>query len=716
MKNISLLISFLFLSFSSLLLNAQAPQKMTFQSVVRNSNNQLVSNAPVAFKTSVLQGSSTGTAVFIETHTATTNTNGLATLQIGGGTPITGTFASINWANGPYFIKTECDPSGGTNYTLVTTTQLLSVPYALYAETSGTPGPQGPQGVAGPTGNAGADGKNTLAKTTTEAAGANCITGGVKVEYGLDANNNSILDLSEIDASVTKYICNGAVGAIGATGAQGPAGSNGTNGTNGIDGKNTLAKTTTEAAGANCITGGVKVEYGLDANINGLLDAGEVNASLTIYICNGALGATGNTGQAGTNGTNGSNGADGNNTLVKTTSEAAGVNCATGGTKVEVGLDTNVNGVLDAAEVNTSLTKYICDGANGKNTLVNTTSEPAGANCATGGTKIEVGLDANANGVLDAGEIDATLTKYVCNGATTGTQIISINGNTTSQYIADYLFDTGNCTDGTLSTTGNYTLNNTFVQYCNLKINSGHTLFLGPKNGAKTYTILADTVFIAGTIDGYNNNNSGSNFTTVANLSSAGGAGGKGRSYGPSSSGGWFPSNGQGFDITYNTFNSGVSLTPPIYSAIISDGNYNGGNSTSTILSYSSNVRTDLFGGNGTCGGYTTCTGCTPCFGAPYLPYNGAGEGGDGLYIICNVFLFSGTIDLRGENGYAQTAVTSGNSSSGAGGGGSLIISTKEILNNSGTILTNGGLASPATNCSPAGGNGGNGAYIIINH
>ncbi len=111
-----------------------------------------------------------------------------------------------------------------------------------------------------------------------------------------------------------------------------------------------------------------------------------------------------------------------------------------------------------------------------------------------------------------------------------------------------------------------------------------------------------------------------------------------------------------------------------------------------------------------------TCPNCVTCSGGGYgcLPYNGAGEGGDGLYIICNVFIFSGTIDLRGENGYAQTIVSSGNSSSGAGGGGSLIISTQEILNNSGTILTNGGLPSQAPSCGLVGGTGGNGTFLII--
>ena len=205
---------------------AQVPQKISFQAVVRNSSNALITNGNVSLRISLLQGSTTGTTVYSETHNSVTNANGLATLQIGGGTVISGSFAIIDWANGPYFIKTEADPSGGTNYTLSSVTQLLSVPYAMYAQTSGssTPGPQGPAGPQGIAGANGIDGKNTLVKTTTEAAGANCATGGTKIEVGLDANANGILDAGEVNATLTKYVCDGTTGA---TGPQGPSGSTG---------------------------------------------------------------------------------------------------------------------------------------------------------------------------------------------------------------------------------------------------------------------------------------------------------------------------------------------------------------------------------------------------------------------------------------------------------------------------------------------------------
>ena len=114
---------------------AQAPEKFTYQAVVRNANNSLVANAQVGVRVSILQGSANGSALYVETQTATTNANGLVTLSIGGGSVQQGSFANINWANGPFFLQTETDPNGGSNYAITSTQQLMSVPYALYAKT-----------------------------------------------------------------------------------------------------------------------------------------------------------------------------------------------------------------------------------------------------------------------------------------------------------------------------------------------------------------------------------------------------------------------------------------------------------------------------------------------------------------------------------------------------------------------------------------------------
>jgi len=115
---------------------SQAPEKMSYQAVIRNASGELVKSSPVGMKISILPNFVAGPAVYVETQTPTTNENGLVTLEIGGGTPVTGTFAGIDWSTGVFFLKTETDPTGGTSYSITGTSQLLSVPYALYSKTS----------------------------------------------------------------------------------------------------------------------------------------------------------------------------------------------------------------------------------------------------------------------------------------------------------------------------------------------------------------------------------------------------------------------------------------------------------------------------------------------------------------------------------------------------------------------------------------------------
>ncbi|MBP6611275.1 MAG: hypothetical protein KA206_09315, partial [Paludibacter sp.] len=114
---------------------AQAPQKMSYQAVIRNNNKVLVTNKKVSMIISILQNK---TPVYVEMHTAITNDNGLVSLVIGNGVVLTGTFAGIDWSNGSHYIKTETDPTGGSDYSVVGESELLSVPYALYAGTSGS--------------------------------------------------------------------------------------------------------------------------------------------------------------------------------------------------------------------------------------------------------------------------------------------------------------------------------------------------------------------------------------------------------------------------------------------------------------------------------------------------------------------------------------------------------------------------------------------------
>jgi len=112
---------------------AQAPQKMSYQAVIRNSSDQLVTNTQIGMEINIRQGSETGTVVYTETQTPTTNANGLVSIEIGGGAG----FSTINWASDSYFIETKIAVVAPlTTYTITGTSQLLSVPYALHAKTA----------------------------------------------------------------------------------------------------------------------------------------------------------------------------------------------------------------------------------------------------------------------------------------------------------------------------------------------------------------------------------------------------------------------------------------------------------------------------------------------------------------------------------------------------------------------------------------------------
>lgn len=117
---------------------SQAPQKINFQSILRNTNGAVVSDKSVSLKISILSGSISGSIVYTETHTKTTDQSGLISLQIGNGTVLSGVFANISWGDFPHFIKLEADFSGGNNFVLLGTQELMSVPYALYASKTDT--------------------------------------------------------------------------------------------------------------------------------------------------------------------------------------------------------------------------------------------------------------------------------------------------------------------------------------------------------------------------------------------------------------------------------------------------------------------------------------------------------------------------------------------------------------------------------------------------
>lgn len=131
-----MLMLFTIIVISNQKLFAQAPSKFSYQAVVRNSANVLVTNSNVGIKISILMGDALGFDIYSETQTATTNANGLFSIIIGNGTVISGNFETIDWGGTNYFIKTEIDPAGGNNYSITGTSQLLSVPYALSSKYS----------------------------------------------------------------------------------------------------------------------------------------------------------------------------------------------------------------------------------------------------------------------------------------------------------------------------------------------------------------------------------------------------------------------------------------------------------------------------------------------------------------------------------------------------------------------------------------------------
>ncbi len=137
MKTITLFISALLLNV--LITFGQNQQAFSYQAVVRNSSGEIIANHSVGFRISIYNDTLTGTELYKETHSATTNQFGIATLQIGNGTPVSGPFSSINWGdNHNKYLKIEVDVSGGTNYTSMGTSQLLSMPFSLNSKiTSG---------------------------------------------------------------------------------------------------------------------------------------------------------------------------------------------------------------------------------------------------------------------------------------------------------------------------------------------------------------------------------------------------------------------------------------------------------------------------------------------------------------------------------------------------------------------------------------------------
>jgi hypothetical protein len=148
-------------------LHAQPPKKFNYQGIARQSDGTPMVSQSLGIRLSIMDSSTTGPIRYVETHTTQTNAHGIFNIAVGGGTAVTNTMDSVMWAAADKYLKVEMDPAGGTSYTTLGTSQLLSVPFAMYAE---NPGPQGPTGPTGPTGATGATGAAGPAGVLTVAA------------------------------------------------------------------------------------------------------------------------------------------------------------------------------------------------------------------------------------------------------------------------------------------------------------------------------------------------------------------------------------------------------------------------------------------------------------------------------------------------------------------------------------------------------------------
>jgi C1q domain-containing protein len=200
-KIVSTLVLILFVQLFSLSIFAQSPpEAINYQAVARNVAGVPMVNQSISVQYAILQGSSSGTVVYSETHAETTNQFGLFTSEIGLGSVNSGNFSTINWGSSIFYLQVTVDGD------LMPATQLLSVPYALHAKTatSGVPG---------------VDGHNSLISSIAEPAGVNCTNGGYFIQSWLDLNDDGLLSSGE--TPISYYICNGADGANGLNGNDG---------------------------------------------------------------------------------------------------------------------------------------------------------------------------------------------------------------------------------------------------------------------------------------------------------------------------------------------------------------------------------------------------------------------------------------------------------------------------------------------------------------
>lgn len=314
---------------------SQAPQALNYQAIARNSDGSIVPAESVKVRFSVLEANATGNIVYQETHQLITNKFGLFTASIGKGLVGVGSFTRINWATGSKFLKVEI-ALGAAGFLLQGTTQLLSVPYALYAEKSGTAGPQGLTGAQGSTGPIGPQGPAGL-QGTIGPMGLQGSTG-PQGPIGLTGPAGPTGVAGAMGPTGATGIT-GPAGLTGATGPQGPiglTGASGPQGANGTNGKTVLNGTTNPAT-----TTGVTGDFYLNTITSQLFGPKSTAGWGTGVSLVGPAG-----------------GPPGLKSLINIEDYSATANCPTGGVVVTSGIDQNSNNVLDANEVDN--TKQIC--------------------------------------------------------------------------------------------------------------------------------------------------------------------------------------------------------------------------------------------------------------------------------------------------------------------------------------------------------------------
>jgi hypothetical protein len=298
-----LILSLVAIATISLSTFGQAPEGFKYQAVLRDAGNTILNNQAVGMRMTIQQGSIGGATVYQETFAPTTNGYGLVNLEIGSGTVVSGDFTTIDWGNGPYFIETAADVTGGTSYTVMGTSRLMSVPYALYAKTSGNG--QGPQGPAGNDGADGADGTNG----TNGTDGATGLTGpaGAQGPQG-PAGNDGAVGATGAQGPIGLTGAPGIQGLPGNDGAVGPQGTQGLTGNDGIDGVDgAVGPQGTQGIAGNDGIGGAAGTQG----IQGLAGNDGIDGAAGTQGIQGIAGDDGIDGAAGTQGIQGLAGNDG---------------------------------------------------------------------------------------------------------------------------------------------------------------------------------------------------------------------------------------------------------------------------------------------------------------------------------------------------------------------------------------------------------------------